>query len=174
MRQHLIAPVCGPCFVCMCACICMCIFRVYFQWRWITILAGCWASVSDSRPVCPGTGRCSSSRHESRCRRRGNGGLDLTFFCCFFFYCSLQVSNTHWKVRGTEGDSLWQPFDADGQIFGHESSLNGLDADGLQGFREDSQLRVFVELRSVEETACPGEDGGCSWHRFYQLFALGI
>lgn len=104
----------------------------------------------------------------------GNEGLDLTVFFFVFFYCSLQVSNTHWKVRGTGGDSLWQPFDADGQIFGHESSLNGLDADGLQGFREDSQLRVFVELRSVEETACPGEDGGCSWHRFYQLFALGI
>lgn len=49
--------------------------------------------------------------------------------------------------------------DANGQIFGHVSFLNGLDGGSLKGLAESVELLVVVELGSVHKSSSPGEDG---------------
>ena len=58
---------------------------------------------------------------------------------------------------GDVGDAA---LDAEGQVLGHESGLDGLDADVLEGLRELGQVGVAVELGPVGQTAGPGKYGG--------------
>lgn len=41
-------------------------------------------------------------------------------------------------------DSLGHALDADGQIFGHESGLYGLNANGFQSLSKDLELYVLI------------------------------
>jgi hypothetical protein len=50
--------------------------------------------------------------------------------------------------------------DANGQVLGHESILDGLDDGSLEGGCEGSKLGVVVKLCSLGETSGPGVDGG--------------
>lgn len=78
--------------------------------------------------------------------------LDLNFF-----------SNLFDKVHGFEPfvsyHIIWA-FDADGQVFCHESVLNSLDDWSFQGFDEILQFLVLVELGPVKGTSSPSENTG--------------
>lgn len=50
------------------------------------------------------------------------------------------LSVIQWK----RWDSLGHALDADGQIFGHEASLDGLDADSFQSLGKELQLSVLI------------------------------
>jgi len=50
--------------------------------------------------------------------------------------------------------------DADGQVLGHVTSLNGLNDDALHGLAEVLEGSAIVKLGTVEKTTSPGEHGG--------------
>lgn len=70
------------------------------------------------------------------------------------------MSLTNGLVTYDGRDLLWHSFDANGQVFGHESSLDGFDADSFQSLSKHPELCVVVQLRPVEKTSRPGKDGG--------------
>ena len=51
-------------------------------------------------------------------------------------------------------------MDGEGEIFGHDAVLvDDFDTGGFEVVAECAEGFVLVEFGSVEETACPGEDG---------------
>lgn len=46
------------------------------------------------------------------------------------------------------------------EVLGHDTSLNGVDARGLEGFSEGGDLGGVVELAALDKTTGPGKDGG--------------
>lgn len=66
-------------------------------------------------------------------------------------------------------------LDADCQVLGHEAFLDCADAYALQSFRKSGQVQVVVELGTVKEAACPGEDRSNRVRRgFLSLLVLAI
>jgi hypothetical protein len=49
-------------------------------------------------------------------------------------------------------------FDAQGQVLGHDSALDGLDTHVLQTLGEASQLSVVVQLSAVSQASRPRKD----------------
>ena len=61
------------------------------------------------------------------------------------------------RDRAPAARSLCHALDADGEILGHMSGLDGLDTDGLQCAAELCQLLIAVQFGAVEQAAGPGE-----------------
>ena len=103
--------------------------------------------------------------------------LGFTFwagFIYFFFLLFLLHSSAHFlgqvlselvhEVKGVQvvgaSDLVDGALDAKGEILGHETGLDGLDADFLQLLAKVDQRLVVVQFTSVGQTPGPSEDGG--------------